>query len=277
MRPLRWLARFVVALVLVGVGTWCAIALPQRPSATRTWARDQERLARAELFEDSVRIRDVRDFRYSAETTYTPGYYDRTYHLDSLTSVWFVVTPFNTAFRGPAHTFVSFGFGDSTFVSISVEAHREVGERYGFVSGALRQFEIVYVVGDERDLIARRALYDGGETYLYPIRATPDARRRMFVEMLERSNALQDRAEFYNTLTSNCTSNVVDHVNRIAPGKVAKGIRTILPGYTDEVAHELGLIDGEGTLAELRTRFRINERARRAGMGPDFSRLIRGD
>ena len=275
MRILRYLAIALFASVLLGGAAWAIIALPKHPSATRPWARDHARLAHTDFFGDSVRVHDVRNFRYTSETDYTQSWYDRTYHLNDLTSVWFIVTPFSTSFRGPAHTFVSFGFGDSTFVSISVEARREVGEHYGFVSGMLRDFEVVYMVGDERDLVARRALYDGGEMFLYPVRATPEARRRMFVEMLERANALQQHPEFYNTLTSNCTSNLIDHVNRIAPGKVPSGLRTILPGYTDAVALDLGLIDAEGSLDAVRDRYRVNERARKSGVGTDFSQKIR--
>ncbi|MEO7964694.1 MAG: DUF4105 domain-containing protein, partial [Gemmatimonadaceae bacterium] len=226
MRVVAWVA---LGCALASTIAWGAIALPKSPSTKRPWAADHAKLARTDFLGDSVRIHDVRDFRYSAASQFTQAWYDRTYQLAELTSVWYIVTPFGSAFRGPAHTFVSFGFGDSTFVSISVEARREVGETYGLVTGLLRDFEVAYIIGDERDLIARRALYDGGDVYLYPIRATPEARRRLFVEMLERANALQQQPEFYNTLSNNCTSNLVDHVNRIAPGKVSSGIRTVLP------------------------------------------------
>ena len=275
---MRFLTRALAVLVVVALalaGAWAAVALPRVPSKDRHWAGDHARLARATFMGDSVRVHDVRDFRYTAETTYTAAWYDRTYHLRDLTSVWFIVTPFSTSFRGPAHTFVSFGFGDTTFVSISVEARREVGEVYGLVTGVLNDFEVAYIVGDERDLIARRALFDGGEAYLYPIRATPEAMRQLFVDMLTRANAVQDRPEFYNTLTNNCTSNLIDHVDRIAPGRVRSGIRTILPGYSDAVALSLGLIDAEGSIERVRARYVINGRARRGTVDDSFSHRIR--
>jgi hypothetical protein len=275
MRLLRHLSRALLATIVVAAGAWAAVALPRTPSADRHWAADHARLARASLEGDSVRIHDVRDFRHSAADRYAEGWYDRTYQLADLSSVWYVVTPFSTSFRGPAHTFVSFGFGDTTFVAISVEARREVGERYSLIAGLVRDFEVAYIVGDERDLLARRALYDGGEVFLYPVRATPEAMRRMFVEMLERANALQERPEFYNTLTNNCTSNLIDHVNRVAPGRLSAGIKTILPGYSDEVALSLGLLDADGSLEAVRARYRINDRARAAGASVDFSRLVR--
>jgi hypothetical protein len=118
-------------------------------------------------------------------------------------------------------------------------------------------------VGDERDLIGQRAAFDSDKVYLYPIKASPDRMRAMFVAMLQRANALRDHPEFYNTLTNNCTSNVVSHVNQIAPRTVPAGIKTTLPGYTDEVAHRLGLIDSDLDIARARARYLINAQARR--------------
>jgi hypothetical protein len=103
---------------------------------------------------------------------------------------------------------VSFGFSDSQYVAISVEARREPGETYGPLTGMFKQFELIYVVGDERDLIGSRAVHGDYDVYLYPIRTTRERIRTLFLEMLARSNALATKPEFYNTLTNNCTSNV---------------------------------------------------------------------
>ncbi|HJU66255.1 MAG TPA: DUF4105 domain-containing protein, partial [Gemmatimonadaceae bacterium] len=138
-----------------------------------------------------------------------------------------------------------------------------------------RQFELLYVVGDERDLIGQRARFQKGPLYLYPIRAPREKMREMFVGMLERANALRRQPEFYNTLSNNCTSNVVDHVNRIAPNTVHAGWKTVLPGYTDEVAYALGLLDSDLDLARARERFVVNDKARRFANDPLFSLRIR--
>jgi hypothetical protein len=235
----------------------------------------QAEMARAELRGDSMFVHHMRNFSYSAEEQFTPAYEDRAYDLNALESVWFVVTPFSTHWRGPAHTFVSFGFADSQYVAISVEARREPGETYGPLTGLFRRFELIYVVGDERDLVGSRAVYGGYDVYVYPIRASRERIRAMFVEMLARANALATKPEFYNTLTNNCTSNVVDHVNHIVPRAVPHGIKTILPGYADEVAYSLGLIDNSIPLEEARRRYRVNDRARRFATSPDFSKAIR--
>jgi len=276
MTVMRWIGCFVLALVVVGAGAWMIFAMPQRPSVAREWDGDQKRLARAEFGgDDTVTIRDMRDFTYTSASTYIPAYRDFRVALGDLESVWFVLTPFSTVWRGPAHALVSFGFKGGEHIAISVEARREVGESYSVVAGVFRRFEVVYIVGTERDLVGRRALYDGGDVYLYPV-ATPLTRaRQMFVEMLQRANALQDHPEFYNTVTNNCTSNLVDHVNRMIPGRIPPTWRTVLPGYADALALSLGLIDAAGSLDEVRTQFRINDRAKQVKPNEDFSAAIR--
>lgn len=272
--PRRLVLATLTLLLLAGVaGT--AVVATRRPRHDRVWTPEQARLPAVRRDGPVVHVQDVRDFRYSARDRYTPAYDARTYDLEALTSVWFVVTPFSRSWRGPAHTFVTFGFGDSSFVSVSVEARREPGEEYGPVAGLFRRYELIYVIGDERDLIGQRAAFGDYPVYLYPIRASPERIRAVFVEMLERADALRERPEFYNTLTNNCTSNVVRHVNQVAPATIPAGLKTLLPGYTDEVAHRLGLLDTELDITAARERFRINDAARRWLDDPEFSRRIR--
>ena len=270
----RVLTRAAIGSVaaIASVGIWLGSL---EPSASRPWVPEQAVLAEARIDRGIARVHNVRDFTYTARKEFTVKYADRTYDLNKLTSVWYVLTPFNEGWRGPAHSFVSFGFADSQFVSISVEARREPGETYDAVKGLFRRFELMYVVGDERDLIGQRAAFSDDRVYLYPIKASPERMRFMFVSMLERANKLRERPEFYNTLTNNCTSNVVAHVNRIVPNAVPAGYKTMMPGYTDEVAMRLGLIDTGLDLAQARERFQINARARKYITDPYFSLRIR--
>jgi hypothetical protein len=264
----------LIGLVLVGAAVimaWTSI----EPRGDRRWIPEQGRLPVSSVEGRTVRISNVRNFHYVARGDFTPSYDSRTYDLDKLQSVWYVLTPFSDRWRGPAHSFVSFGFADSQFVSISVEARREPGETYDAVKGLFKRFELMYVIGDERDLIGQRAAYSTDRVYLYPIKAKPEKMREMFLAMLERANKLRAEPEFYNTLTNNCTSNVVAHVNQVAPKTVPGGLKTILPGYTDEVAHRLGLIDTKLDLEQTRARYLINERARRFIRDSAFSFAIR--
>jgi hypothetical protein len=264
-----FLGLMVVAIVAVGV--WMSI----RPTNERAWVTQQAVLPAARIDGHLAHVQGVRNFQYTAEDKFTPAYYDRTYDLDKLVSVSFILTPFSESWRGPAHTFVTFGFSDSQYVSISVEARREPGEAYGPLTGLFKRYELIYVIGDEHDLIGQRAIFGTSPVYLYPIRAPRERIRAVFVEMLQRANGLREHPEFYNTLTNNCTSNVIAHVNHVAPHRISSGIKTILPGYSDEVAFKLGLIDTDLDLEHARERFRINTRARRFAEDPLFSFRIR--
>ena len=257
---------------IVGFG---AIVGSRHPSNQRPWAADHARLAEIVESDSLVRIANVRDFHYRTETDADPRYETRTINLNRVTSAWLVLTPFSKAFRGAAHSFVSFGFADSSYLAISIEARREQGETYGLLKGLGRNFELIYVLGEERDLIGKRAAFGGFDVYLYPIRTTPDRARAMLVDMLGRADRLSRQPEFYNTISNNCTSNLVRHVNRIVPGRIPMGLKLLLPGYADDVARSLGLIDSTMTLDQVRARYRINDLARRYLDSNDFSRHIR--
>jgi hypothetical protein len=189
--------------------------------------------------------------------------------------VWFAVEPFS-GFRGPAHTFVSFGFSDGQYVAISVEIRKEEGESFSPLRGLLRNYELMYVVGDERDLVKLRSNFRRDDVYLYRTTATPEKGRQMFVSMLRRANELAEQPEFYNTLTSTCTTNIVRHVNEIAPKRVPFSYKVLLPAYADELAYKVGLLDTTIPFDSLRARAHINPRAARYADSPEFSRLIRG-
>jgi hypothetical protein len=258
----------VVLLALIG---WVSI----RPSNNRSWSVGQERLPHAIFTGDSVTIRDIRNFDYDTAGNPTAFVYDRrSYDLRKLQTVWFVLAPFEPDNRGPAHSFLSFGFADSQYVAVSVEARKEKDESYTILKGILKRYEIMYVIGDERDLIRLRVAR-GDTTYLYPIKTTPEKVRALFVQMLQRANQLRAEPEFYNTLTNNCTTNILSHANSVATKKIPYGREVLLPGYADELARELGLIDTDLSIEEARRRFQINDRARAAFGDSLFSTRIR--
>ncbi|HEX2718606.1 MAG TPA: DUF4105 domain-containing protein [Gemmatimonadaceae bacterium] len=274
-RILRWTLRGLAAVIVAAAIAYAVVILPRRPSNDREWTRDQRALPRATFAGDSVRVRNVRDIRYRTTTDYDLALEDRAYDLRELESVWFVVEPFS-GFRGPAHTFVSFGFRGGDYVAISVEIRKEEGERFSPLRGLLRSYELMYVVGDERDLVKLRANYRHDDVYLYRTTATAEKARALFVAMLERANELAEHPEFYNTLTSTCTTNIVRHVNEIAPKRVPFSYKVLLPAYADELAYEIGLLDTTVAFDSLRARAHINARAAKYADSADFSRLIRG-
>jgi len=253
---------------------YAAFVLWTRPSNERDWSPDQAVLPAAEFRGVMVTVRNIRNFRYETTDRYTPAYYDRTFDLRELDSAWFFVEPFGKG--GAAHTLVSFGFRDRDFVSVSVEIRKEKGEAFSPVKGLLRRYELMYVVGDERDLVKLRTNYRNDPVHLYRIRATPERMRAMFVAMLQRANELREEPEFYNTLTNTCTTNLVRHVNQITPERIPLRASVLLPANSDRLAWELGLIDTVLPFEETRRRALINPKARQHAEDPQFSRRIRG-
>jgi hypothetical protein len=133
----------------------------------------------------------------------------------------------------------------------------------------------MYVVADEHDAIGLRANHRQDDVYLYPVTATPDRVRALFRAMLETANELAEEPRFYNTLTNTCTTNIVHHVNELIPGRVPWSPRVLLPGYSDRLAYDLGLIDTDLPFEQIRDHFRINEEAARWADRPEFSVGIR--
>lgn len=263
-------------LLIVAVGAAIAVAavmLLRKPSNNRDWAGDQRVLARAAVRSPLVTVTHIRNFHYRSETEYTAAFYDKTFDLRELDSAWFFVEPFGKG--GAAHTFVSFGFADRDYLAVSVEIRKEKGESFSPLKGLLRQYELMYVIGDERDVVKLRTNFRKDPVHLYRINATQERIQRMFLSMLQRANGLAERPEFYNTLTSTCTTNLVRHVNEITPERVPFSMAVILPAQSDRLAYDLGLIDRSAPFAEVRARANINALAARYADDPAFSRRIR--
>lgn len=252
---------FLILAVVVAIGA--AVLAFEKPSNDRDWTADQAVLPSAQIDGPLVTIRNIRNFRYTTADDYTPAYYDKTFDLRQLDTVWFFVEPFGA--MGAAHTFVSFGFGGRDFVAISIEIRKEKGESFSVLRGLLRRYEIMYVIGDERDLVKLRTNYRNDRVYLYPIETSRERKVAMFVSMLLRANALRVRPEFYNTLTNTCTTNLVEHVNTIATEPIPFRPAVFLPANSDRMAYDLGLIAGDKPFEETRTAAQIDDLARRFG------------
>jgi hypothetical protein len=244
------------------------------PSHDRDWGPEVARLPRATVAGDLVTLHDIRNFAYRTETDFTPAYYDRTFDirrldaLDVVTSYW----------MGPqiAHVFLTFGFGDD-HVAVSVEARKERGEGYSSVQGFFKRYELIYVVGDERDLIRVRTNYRRDppeDVYLYRTRGPVENARRVFLDYVRAVNELHERPRFYDTLTTNCTTTILFHT-RVNPGHLPLSWKVLLSGHAAEYAHDNGRLDPSLPFEELRRRSRINAAAGAADRAHDFSRRIR--
>lgn len=271
----KWVARVIIFLLLLIIGVFGITALVTEPTNDRNWNEDQAILPYAEINDNLVTIRNIRNFSYASTTSFTPNYYDKTYDLNKLKKVWFMVEPF-ADIPGGAHTLLSFEFEGDEFVSISVEIRKEKGESYHPIKGLFNKYELMYVIADEKDVIKLRSNYRKDIVYVYPIKTSPEKARELFLDMVNRANELKENPEFYNTILNTCTTNIVEHVNVITPKRVPFFNKRILfPANSDELAYELGLIDTNLSFEDARKKYFINEKAMTYADDPQFSRRIR--
>ncbi len=211
-------------------------------------------------------------FEYRSRDDFTVRYDEREVSLSHLTSVDFFVSYWKV---GPVgHTFLSFVFDNAPALCISIETRPEVGEGFSPIASLFKQFELIYIVGDERDIVRVRTNFRDEEVYLYRIRTSSENVRRLFLVYLGRINELADHAEFYHLLSNSCTVNIVRYAN--AAGRVGQfDIKHLLNGFIDRYLYRAGLVDRTLPFEELRRRSRINDAALAADNTPDFSRRIR--
>src|SRR5262245_53970334 len=266
----RALGAFLVAVVAFAVG-WSRI----QPSNDRPWRAEEAKQSWAEFDGDLVTVHNIRNFQYRTETDFTPAYYDKSFDLRKLDSVDLLAI----YWMGPdiAHIMLSFGFAGEDYLAISIEARKEQGEGYSTIDGFFRHFELFYVVGDERDLIGVRAIHRKDppeDVYMYRVQAPSENVRRLFLEYFRQINALRERPQFYNSLTTNCTSTIWMN-NRVNPQHLPLSWKIIVSGHVPEYLYEAGRLDKSLPFEQLRERGHINALAREAGTAEDFSQRIR--
>jgi hypothetical protein len=255
-------------LFLGVVAWWLTIS----PSHDRPWRPEVAVMPRAAIDGDRVRITGVRDFEYRSLNDFTPRYEEREVQLSHLTGVDFFVSYWSEGLVG--HTFLSFIFDNTQPLSISIETRPEIGEGFNPVGSLFKQFELIYVVGDERDLVRVRTNYRKETVYLYRLNSSPDNVRRLFMVYLKRINELADRPEFYHLLSNSCTINIIRYAN--AAGRTGRfDIRHILNGLIDNYLYYSGRMNTTLPFDELRRRSQITEAAQAADDAPDFSERIR--
>lgn len=262
-------------LIIIGIVllTTLLLWISIKPSNDREWSLDQQILPYSVKENDMVSIYNIRNFTYYDTSLYYPSYYNLTYNLSQLNSLWYIVEPFSE-WQGSAHTFLSFGF-DNNYLGVSVEIRKEVGEQFSAIKGLFKRYEIMYVLGDEKDLIKLRSNYRNDSVYIYPVNTTQENIQLIFIDVLNRANELYTSPEFYNTISNTCTTNIAKHVNNIKPGRIPFSFAILAPGYSDKVAYNLGLINTALPYKQIRSYYQINKRAMKFADDPDFSLKIR--
>jgi hypothetical protein len=271
----RWRKRALtgfLTLFAVLLLWWQSIA----PSNDRDWQTDVAVLPYATVDGDLVTVHNIRNFDYRSETDYTPAYYDKRFDLRQLEGVDVVAV----YWMGPhiAHVFLSFAFADDQHLAISIETRKEKGEGYSTVKGFFKQYELYYVVADERDVIRLRTNYRHDppeDAYIYRARGHIGDARRLFLEYIGQINSLKTTPEFYNSLTTNCTTNIWLNA-RVNPDNLPFSWKILASGHVPEFLYEHGRLETGGlSFAELQQRAHINSRAHATDAAADFSRRIR--
>ena len=265
----RTLVGFFVAFAVV-----LALWLQVRASNERDWQPEVAVAPYAVIKGDLVTIHGVRNLDYRTETDFTPYWETRTYDLSKLDSVDLVAVYW--AGKAIAHIMLSFGFAGQDFVTISIETRKERNESYSTIAGFFKQYELIYIVADERDVIRVRTNYrqPQEDVYLYRVRAPRENIRRGFLGYLSTMNDMRERPRFYNTLTTNCTTAAWMHT-RMNPDSPPFSWKILLSGYVPDYLYELGRLDTDRPFAELEKLSLVNARAHAADRDPAFSQRIR--
>lgn len=256
-------------IVLLGLAA-LYVATPARND--RNWAPDFGVLPWADVQGDVITLHNYRNFEWRSETDFTPRRETRTFPLSALQHVDFIMVYWSSPHI--CHTMVSFDFGAHGQVCISVEARREVHERYSPLAGAFRHFELTYEIGDERDLLRLRTnVQHGNEVYLYRLATRSEDARRQFLDYLKSVNELREHPAWYNTLTTNCTTTIRQHA-QLEAGRLPFDWRVLLNGHADEYLYDRGRLVPGFSFEELKHRSHISPAAREATV-ENFSQAIR--
>jgi len=227
----------------------------------------------AELKGDLVRIHNVRNCTYRTKEDFDVRYETRTYNLNDLKTLDLLVNYWGM--EAIAHTFLAFGFSDGRYIDVSVEIRPEIGKAYDMLQGFFKQYNLIYIWADERDLVGLRTNYKKEDVYLYRVALSPDHVRKMFVSMIETTNAIYKKPQFYNTLTQSCTNTLANHLVEAKIVKLPFWKRRILTGTVDQRLYSAGFLEGSVPFFELRQQANIDVRAQEAGQDPQFSEKIR--
>ena len=271
---LVFLRPFSRAVLVIGCGLFVVGAWWNQlaPRLDRDWTPDVARLPRATIDGNRITIQNVRNFDYRSDTDFTERWETRTYDLDQVRHFDMFLS-----FWGPtmiAHTIASWEFENAPPLAISIETRREKGESYDALRGFFRQFELYYVVADERDVVGVRTNFRGERTYLYRIQTTQEAARAMLIDYLKEINRLAEHPTWYNALDHNCTTTIRHHGQHIGQAR-SWDWRILLNGRLDELGYEREWIDNSLPFPEMKARSEITQKARAVYKDGDFSRAIR--
>ncbi len=269
-----WCGRFAAGLAVYGVAHalfliwWRSL----RPSNEREWADDVSQTVGGKVEANMVTLDKVRDFVWRTNTDYVERWVPRRYDLVRLDSLDMIVSYWSRA--SIAHMLISFGFGGDQYVVFSVEIRRQKHQSFSELGGFFKEFEVVIIAAEERDIVRLRTNVRREQTYLFRLNFPPEVMRALFLSYVAEANELVRAPRFYHTISCNCTTVLYAMLKRIV-GRLPVSLRILLSGYMPEYFYSIGRLDRRYPLEELRALGYISERGRLADTSPNFSADIR--
>ncbi len=248
------------------------------PSNDRSWVNDNQRLASVEITGDKAHIKNVRDFSWRTTKDYDERWIDMTIDLNKVRKIWFILEYFSPERKEMAHTILSYEFDDGRRLACSIEVRRKEGSRFHPLKGMFRSYELIYVWGTESDIIGVRSrCRRKSKTHLFEgVVLGPGNERRMLESYLRRTNKLAKDPEWYNTITNTCTTNIVNHVNEVYPGRVPWAIGILMPGLSPKMLLRNNLVKSSGNIDETMESSLIDSISEKWDDSRDFGDWIRG-
>ncbi len=275
---LKWLIYLLIVFGVLILLLLFYFFLVLKPSNNRNWEFGFEILPKITIQNDSVTIKNLRNFSFKSNNIIT-NYKDQTENLNTLQRVWFVFEPFKirpfTSFNGVAHTYFVFDFQDSDPIVVSVEARREKNEKYDAWVGAFNQFELIYLWGTEQDETVRRVIVEDNPLYMYPLTISSESSKKLFLELAKTTHELETQPRFYNTFFSNCTNELAKVANRVKPNSVPFNLALFLPGYSVEELYQLGFIPNDQPIEKIKQRYYVSDLIKETYREASFSALLR--
>lgn len=260
--------RILVLLGFAGITSWW---LTLRPTQDADWQPQVAILAYANREGDRFTVHNIRNFEYRSATDFTPRYDTRDFDLANLRAADLFINYWGLPCI--VHPMASFDFGPQGHLCFSIEIRPQRGQTYSTLAGLYRQFTLIYIAADERDVVRLRTNYKHEDVYLYRLRFSPDEARVRFMEYIDVLNELYARPAWYNVITHNCTTAI--WALHPSAQQVPWDWRILINGFLDRMLYERGVLAGDLPFEELRAQALINKRAQEAGDAPDFSQRIR--
>jgi hypothetical protein len=242
-------------------------------SNDRNWDKEVANLPHIEQNDNILSIKNFRHFTYKeneAQAHYTTQDFDlnELEGTDLLISYW-------DDYRTISHTFFCFRFKDGQNIAISLEVRKEQGESYHPLKGMFKQYELIYVIGDERDLIPLRTRVRKEQTFLYPMNLNIEHSKLFLLDIIKAANSLHTSPQFYHSIGRNCTTGMVNHLNTIREFQIPTSQKIILNGISDYYAYQLEGIPTDLPFDVLKRCCYISETANSLLLDKNYSSNLR--